>query len=561
MDLDEYIPEHIDNHTDLLPINHNHSDLIQLQPNDLMEIDDLPKERIKFENRESAFTYRLQSFAIINLEHIDLKQFLTEAFTIFSEKIKEIVDFQYIIKVGAYLKANFIKNEEVKLLYCACRYEIIDIDTVEGNNLTDWYKTNIVDRVLKKVEEFEIEGSGWTFHSIIELKVDCNQYDVLGGGTYIPLPKILSDKKAIINVLNVDNKCFMWAVLSALYEPNNNAQKVAKYYRFQNELNFTGIEFPVELKNIQKFEQLNPKISINVYMFDKKKQRVYSVRLTKTKKEHHIHLLLLSEIDCDDGVDNIYNAETVSDSVKRTHYCWIKNFERLVRSQITKSKNAIQICDRCLQHFTSESLLNVHKPYCMEQNSCNIEMPNKDKGEHIIQFKNYQNKLAVPFIIYADLESILMKPTRKFGNSDSTTAYQEHAAYCIGYYLHCNFDHTKSYYKSNRGEACIEWFVSELHRIACEIGPILRTNIPMKMTSEDNTAFENSLICHICDKALLVDKVRDHCHLTGKYRGAAHTNCNVLYESSKTIPVIFHNLSGYDSHFFIRELNKTNPRE
>lgn len=132
MDLDEYIPEHIDNYTKLLSTNHNRGDLIQLQPHDLMEISDSPKERIKFENRESAFAYRLQSFAIINLEHIDLKQFLTEAFTFFSEKIKEIVNVQHIIKAGAYLKANFIKNEEVKLLYCACRYEIIDIDTVEG---------------------------------------------------------------------------------------------------------------------------------------------------------------------------------------------------------------------------------------------------------------------------------------------------------------------------------------------------------------------------------------------------------------------------------------------
>ena len=65
-------------------------------------------------------------------------------------------------------------------------------------------------------------------------------------------------------------------------------------------------------------------------------------------------------------------------------------------------------------------------------------------------------------------------------------------------------------------------------------------------------------VCHICLEGFKIKdrKVRDHCYYTGKYRGAAHSNCNLQYKILSHIPVIFHNLSGYDAHLFIRELSK-----
>ena len=60
--------------------------------------------------------------------------------------------------------------------------------------------------------------------------------------------------------------------------------------------------------------------------------------------------------------------------------------------------------------------------------------------------------------------------------------------------------------------------------------------------------------CHICRKDLDNDKVRDHCHFTGKYGGAAHNTCNLRYKIPKNIPVIFYNGSTYDCHFIISEL-------
>ena len=70
--------------------------------------------------------------------------------------------------------------------------------------------------------------------------------------------------------------------------------------------------------------------------------------------------------------------------------------------------------------------------------------------------------------------------------------------------------------------------------------------------------FQLSSNCWMCDELFDVgdEKVRDHCHITGKYRGAAHWSCNINLKLSKKNPVIFHNLRGYDSHFIIKEIGK-----
>ena len=85
---------------------------------------------------------------------------------------------------------------------------------------------------------------------------------------------------------------------------------------------------------------------------------------------------------------------------------------------------------------------------------------------------------------------------------------------------------------------------------------------PMKrLTQEERREFNRSTKCHICFNDFEEDdmfnyKVRDHCHYTGLYRGPAHRICNLRYKIPRYIPVVFHNLSGYDTHLFIRELRK-----
>ncbi|VDI51898.1 Hypothetical predicted protein [Mytilus galloprovincialis] len=76
----------------------------------------------------------------------------------------------------------------------------------------------------------------------------------------------------------------------------------------------------------------------------------------------------------------------------------------------------------------------------------------------------------------------------------------------------------------------------------------------MVMTEEDEKRHETSMTCHICSKDLNGDMVRDHDHITGKYRGAAHSKCNLAFQLPKFVPIVFHNLSGYDADLFVKEL-------
>ena len=78
------------------------------------------------------------------------------------------------------------------------------------------------------------------------------------------------------------------------------------------------------------------------------------------------------------------------------------------------------------------------------------------------------------------------------------------------------------------------------------------------MTNENEEIYNNSNICHICKEELNTDKVRDHCDITGKSRGASHNKCNLNLRLPKKLPIIFHNLQGYDGHIIFKELNNFN---
>jgi len=136
-------------------------------------------------------------------------------------------------------------------------------------------------------------------------------------------------------------------------------------------------------------------------------------------------------------------------------------------------------------------------------------------------------------------------------------AYQKHKVFSVGYYMRCSYDDTISAYRFRRDLDCISWFIEELKNLAYKVKSIISANVPMnKLSREQWKAYHNATHCHICEKQFIQDdiRVRDHCHLTGKYRGPAHSNCNLNYKQSFYIPVIFHNLSGYDSHFIIKEI-------
>ena len=75
------------------------------------------------------------------------------------------------------------------------------------------------------------------------------------------------------------------------------------------------------------------------------------------------------------------------------------------------------------------------------------------------------------------------------------------------------------------------------------------------MAIEDENNYQNSEDCWICNEKIIEGNVRGHCHITGKYRGPAHRQCNLKLKIPRKLAIIFHNLEGYDGHLIFRELN------
>ena len=112
---------------------------------------------------------------------------------------------------------------------------------LDGTNEKELYDT-MVERILEKIAMFLDEGSEWRFHSVIKLELHTVSYKPLRGETWMPIPKELADKKAIINMQNKDNKCFLWCVLRYLYPDNKNPQRLDKELMAkENTLNMEGI--------------------------------------------------------------------------------------------------------------------------------------------------------------------------------------------------------------------------------------------------------------------------------------------------------------------------------
>ena len=117
-------------------------------------------------------------------------------------------------------------------------------------------------QLYKAQEEFQREGSGWNLQEIILFEINTAKYQPLMGSSYIPLPNYLATKKAVINIKNEDQKCFVWSVLAQL-NPCHHSDRVINYIKNEQDLNLKCVHFPTPLHDIPIFERNN--ISINAF--------------------------------------------------------------------------------------------------------------------------------------------------------------------------------------------------------------------------------------------------------------------------------------------------------
>ena len=406
-----------------------------------------------------------------------------------------------------------------------------------ANDLAPFLDVN-VEQIMEDIHKWISQGSAWLIKSINGHYINIIKYEPLVGSSYIKLPTELQHhEKGLINLQNRDNECFRWCHVRHLNPQNNNPQRIKKTEKsFVKKLNYDGIEFPVSIKQYNKIETQN---SININVFGYENKQPNPIYISKEKFDDVLNLLLISENE-------------------NKHYCLIKDFNRFMYNY-SNHKEKKHFCMHCLQCFSSEEILSSHKEICIEINGKQaIKMP---KVGSKINFKNFKKQLQVPFVIYADFEAITepIHGCQQSNQKSFTEAYQKHTDCGYGYKVVCCYDdkYTKPirYY---RGEKVVYKFMESMLNEVKYCRTIIKSkfNKPLIMTQENENDFQKATSCHICGKQYNESdlRVKDHCHVTGKFRGSAHNLCNLNFQLTDKIPVIFHNLKGYDSHFIMQEI-------
>ena len=400
------------------------------------------------------------------------------------------------------------------------------------------------DHILNIIAKWISEGSGWTIESVDNHYLNIVQYQPMKGSSYIKLPQELRHhRKGLINMKNKDNECFRWCHIRYLNPQDKDPQRIKRSDKeYINKLDYSEIEFPVTVKQYNKIEKQN-EININVFGYENKQP--YPIFVSKEKYNKQMNLLLITENE-------------------NKHYVFIKDFNRFMYNQ-TKHEHRKHFCMHCLQCFSSEIILNNHKDNCIQLNGEQaVKMPDKDNN--ILKYNNFHKQQPIPFVIYADFEAITEKISgcQPNNNKSFTEAYQKHTDCGFGYKVVCCYDDKYSQpLKIYRGEKAVYTFLEYMLDDVKYCKKVMKKefNKPLKMTKKNEQEFQKADECYICNNKY-TDKdtrVRDHCHITGKYRGSAHKECNIqlrLNPEEIKIPVIFHNLRGCDSHFIMQEIGQ-----
>ena len=533
-------------------------------------LNDKKSLRVKITEKRNALKKKVKSFEVDIIEPKDPAKQLNRARLDVSDSMYGAMKAQVSLQVT--FKKKKIEYRDDGQAEEVFEYKDAYFDSKAFTILNEYQINESLDiaaeEINNRIAVWLSEGSGWIIQEIRTHFINIVKYLPLRGRSYVPLPEELCNSMlGLINPKNKDDKCFLWCHNRHKNPLKIHPERITGLDRESvKKLDYSGITFPVTINDIDRIEKQN-KININLFEYDMEKKSVYPIKISEKNYDDHIELLYIEG-------KNELDEET-------THYVYIKDFNRLMFN-FTKHKGKKHFCMRCLQCFYSNESLAKHRVNCLAINGVQaIKLPEKyiDKNgverTPSVYFKNHHKSLPVPFCIVADFECITEKITEKISGCQPSSSksfthkYQKHTACSFGYKVVCYYDQK---YSGDvviyRGEDCIQKFMKCMFEEVEKCKKIIRENFnkPLKMTKENEKAFNEATHCHICEKKYKVDDVpvRDHCHITGKYRGSAHQTCNLKLQISAEkikIPVIFHNLKGYDSHFIMNELGKIIKKE
>ena len=224
-------------------------------------------------------------------------------------------------------------------------------------------------------------------------------------GSHIDFPEWIKSKKATINPKNKKgDKCFQYALTVALNHEKvkDHPKRISKTKPFIDHYNWNEIDFPSTGKDWKKFESYNKSIALNILYVPHNTEKIghaYKSKYNLTREDQVILLMIT------DG--------------EKWHYLAVKSLSALLRGA-TGNNHGDFYCLNCFRAYTTENKLESHKKVCENHDYCCVEMPNEDNK--ILKYNHGKKSMKTPFIIYADLESLLEKMDTCYDSSEKSSA-------------------------------------------------------------------------------------------------------------------------------------------
>ena len=200
----------------------------------------------------------------------------------------------------------------------------------------------------------------------------------------------MSDKKATINPKNTkDDCCFAYSIISVLHhnELDHHPDRITKLAPYIKNYNWNDISFPTQQKDWKIFERNNPNVALNILSAHSTKKKLNIIRRSDYNhtRKHQVILLM------------------ISNNKNNHHYITVKSSSRLCRG-VTSNNNGHHYCLNCLHAYRTKNALIRHELKCNNNDYCKPLMP--EKGKNILKYKHDKKSLAIPHLIYADIECL-----------------------------------------------------------------------------------------------------------------------------------------------------------
>ena len=402
----------------------------------------------------------------------------------------------------------------------------------------EWY-TSHSNRIIERLDTVLRNSSDLDFDSIERVYVKLIIRENVDGQGIFQLPPTLANKRqAIVNV-DATSECFKFALLSILhYNDVSNRQRTNpnSYREWVGELNFGDLNVNnININDISRIERLN-NLKINVHVWEAGKLTIrYNNPSTIAPKT--VNMLLVCKRDS-------------------RHYCGIISLKKLNYGIVTSRKRCTEFCERCCRHFSSwrnksqgvKETLEEHYQFCREGRLQREVLPKDSK----YSFQRFDAEESLVVVCYSDIESYIAPKTK------------QHCPHVIGMYPmwheHFTQKRDEAAMRTWAGERCLQNYLAYLDRFVRELDAEIQslTDQALILSPEEQHAFDRATHCPRCSVAFAQKwkcrKARDHCHITGKYRGLLCNLCNTRLRLKRNIlPVVFHNFKGYDGHLICKQ--------